>query len=92
MHTIKYILVNDAADKSPACISRHRFIPHIGHCIELDCGNRPALISQILKMRGHWPNAKILGHSELDTSASHAPVKVNPFMNELRRELSDNVT
>lgn len=92
MYNIKYLLVNDAGSKSRACNSRHRFIPHIGHCIELDCGNRPALISQILKMRGHWPNAKILGHSELDTSASHAPVKVNPFMNELRRELSDNVT
>ena len=89
MHTIKYILVNDAADKSPACISRHRFIPHIGHCIELDCGNRQALISQLLKLRRQWPHAKILGRSELDITASHVPVKVNPFMNELRRELSD---
>lgn len=89
MHTIKYILVNDAADKSTACISRHRFIPHIGHCIELDCGNRQALISQLLKLRRQWPHAKILGRSELDITASHAPVKVNPFMNELRRELSD---
>ena len=38
MYNIKYLLVNDAGSKSRACNSRHRFIPHIGHCIELDCG------------------------------------------------------
>ena len=89
MRNIKYLLVNDASSKSRACNSRHRFIPHIGHCIELDCGNRPALISQLVKLRQHWPNAKILGLSELDISASHAPVRVNPWMNVLRKELSD---
>ena len=89
MRNIKYLLVNDASSKSRACNSRHRFIPHIGHCIELDCGNRPAVITQLVKQRQHWPNAKILGLSELDISASHAPVRVNPWMNELRKELSD---
>lgn len=89
MRNIKYLLVNDASSKSRACNSRHRFIPHIGHCIELDSGNRPALINQLVKQRQHWPNAKILGISELDISASHAPVRVNPWMNELRKELSD---
>lgn len=88
MQNIKYILVNDAAAKG-ACKPGHRFIPHIGHCIELDCGSRPALVSQLLKLRRQWPNAKILGRSELDITASHVPVKVNPFVNELRRELSD---
>ena len=33
MYNIKYLLVNDAGSKSRACNSRHRFIPHIGHCI-----------------------------------------------------------
>ncbi len=89
MRNIKYLLVNDASSKSLACNSRHRFIPHIGHCIELDSGNRPALINQLVKQRQHWPNAKILGLSELDISASHAPVRVNPWMNVLRKELSD---
>lgn len=89
MRNIKYLLVNDASSKSRTCNSRHRFIPHIGHCIELDCGNRPALINQLVKLRQHWPNAKILGLSELDISASHAPVRVNPWMNELRQALSD---
>ena len=89
MRNIKYILVNDAGSKSRACISRHRFIPHIGHCIELDCDNRPALIDQLVKQRKHWPNAKILGVSELDITTSHAPVRVSPWMNELRSRLSD---
>ena len=88
MYNIKYLLVNDAGNKSRACNSRHRFIPHIGHCIELDCGDRPALIDQLVKLREHWPNAKILGVSELDISASHAPVRVNPAMNQLRSLLS----
>lgn len=60
MRNIKYLLVNDASSKSRACNSRHRFIPHIGHCIELDCGNRPELVDQLVKLRGHWPNANIL--------------------------------
>ena len=89
MYNIKYLLVNDAGSKSRACNSRHRFIPHIGHCIELDCGNRPELIDQLVKLREHWPNAKILGVSELDIASSHAPVRVNPWMNELRSELSE---
>ena len=33
--------------------------------------------------------ARILGVSELDCSASHAPIRVNAEMNALRRELSD---
>lgn len=89
MYNIKYLLVNDAGSKSRACNSRHRFIPHIGHCIDINCGNRTVLIEQLCKLRKQWPDAKILGVSELDTSASHAPVRVNPEMNALRRELSD---
>ncbi len=45
--------------------------------------------SQLVKLREHWPNAKILGVSELDIASSHAPVRVNPWMNELRSRLSD---
>lgn len=89
MYHIQYILVQDAGSKDRAGDARHRFIPHVGHCIELDCGKRPELIDQLVKLRKHWPDAKILGVSELDPSASHAPVRVNPWMNALRRELSD---
>jgi hypothetical protein len=43
----------------------------------------------LVKLREHWPNAKILGVSELDITSSRAPVRVNPWMNELRSQLSD---
>lgn len=89
MRNIKYILVNDAGGKSRICNARHRFIPHLGHCLVVDCGNRSELIDQLVWLRRHWPDAKILGVTELDISSSHAPVRVNPWMNELRRELSD---
>ena len=89
MYAIKYILVNDSTAKGSACESRHRFIPHIGHCVDINCGNRSVLIKHLCKLRRHWPEAKILGVSELDVSASHAPVRVNPEMNALRREMSD---
>ena len=89
MQNINYILVNDSAAKGSACDSSHRFIPHVGHCVEVNCGNRSVLIDQLVKLRQHYPDAKILGKSELDTSASHAHIRVNPEMNQLRRELSD---
>ena len=89
MYQIKYIIVNDSAAKGSACESRHRFIPHIGHCIDINCGNRTVLIDQLCRLRKQWPEAPILGASELDTSSSHAPVRVSAAMNQLRRELSD---
>ena len=41
------------------------------------------------KLRKHWPEAPILGESEVDTSSSHAPVRVSPAMNALRKRMSD---
>ena len=74
MYAIKYILVNDRAAKGSAYESRHRFIPHIGHCIVLNASSkwqvpgsseRAALIDQLCKLRRHHPDAPILGVSEL---------------------------
>ena len=108
MYAIKYILVNDSTAKGSACESRHRFIPHIGHCVECFAGSRfldepsdkverkvqgsrerKALIDLLCRLRNHYPETPILGWSELDTSYEHAPVRVNPEMNALRREMSD---
>ena len=50
---------------------------------------RSALIAELCRLRRQWPEAPILGMSELDTSASHAPVRVSASMNLLRREMSD---
>ena len=98
MYQIKYILVNDSTAKGSGCDSRHRFIPHIGHCAECfaipgfkvrGSMERAKLLDELCRLRRHWPEAPILGVSEIDLSASHAPVRVNPEMNALRREMSD---
>ena len=98
MYQIKYIIVNDSAAKGSACESRHRFIPHIGHCAECfavsgfkvqGSRERAKLLHELCRLRRQWPEAPILGASELDTSSSHAPVRVSAAMNQLRRELSD---
>ena len=89
MKQVNYILVHETVCKNTGCDVAHRDVPHIGHCIDINCGNRTVLIEQLCKLRKEWPKAKILGVSELDVSASHAPVRVNQEMNALRRELSD---
>lgn len=98
MYQIKYILVNETVRQNSVCNARHRFIPHIGHCIECFVSSRfqvqgskerAALLAQLCELRRHWPDAKILGVSELDLSGSHAPVRVSEEMNRLRREMSD---
>ena len=50
---------------------------------------RKALLNELCRLRRHWPEAPILGESELDTSSSHAPVRVSAAMNALRRAMSD---
>lgn len=44
---------------------------------------------QLVRLRRHYPDAKILGLSEIDLSSAYAPIKVSPLMNQLRRELRD---
>ena len=98
MYQIKYIIVNDSAAKGSACESRHRFIPHIGHCAECfavsgfkvqGSSERKALLNELCRLRHHWPEAPILGISEVDTSLSHVLVRVNSEMNGIRREMSE---
>ena len=50
---------------------------------------RAKLIRLLVELRSRFPDAKILGVSELDITSSHTPVRVNPKMNELRKELSN---
>ena len=40
MQQIKFILVNDSVAKGSGCESHHRFIPHVGHCIECFAGSK----------------------------------------------------
>ena len=91
---IEYIFVNDSDAKSSTVKSEYRHMHPLGKCIvvEPEIWNREqhhVLISELVRMRRHWPDAKILGLSEVNPASTHAPVRVNPRMNQLRRELSD---
>ena len=91
---IEYIFVNDSDAKSSTVKSEYRHMHPLGNCIvvEPEIWNREqhhVLISELVRMRRHWPDAKILGLSEVNPASTHAPVRVNPRMNQLRRELSD---
>ena len=85
MKKIKYILVYEKNRKKHSCNVTYRDVPYIGHCCYVSSPD----IKKLVRLRLHHPDAKILGVSELDTSASYASVRVNPMMNELRRVLSD---
>ena len=98
MKQVNYILVHETACKNSACDVTYRDVPHLGYCAICFAGSgfkvhgsseRAKLLDELVLLRRKWPDAKILGASELDTSASHAPVRVNPEMNQLRREMSD---
>ena len=98
MKQVNYILVHETACKNTGCDVTYRDVPHLGYCVVCDASSklqvsdskeRTKLLDELVRLRLKWPEAPILGESEVDTSGSHAPVRVNPAMNELRRELSD---
>ena len=98
MKQVNYILVHETVCKNAGCDVTYRTLPHVGHCVVCDASSkfkdpgskeRAALISELCRLRRHWPEAPILGVSELDTTSSHAPIRVSPAMNALRREMSD---
>lgn len=98
MKQVKYILVNETSSKNAGCDVTYHAMPHLGYCVECFASSRfqvhgskerAALLAQLCELRRHWPDAKILGVSELDLLGSHAPVRVSEEMNRLRREMSD---
>ena len=85
MKQVKYILVNETDSKNAASDVTYRDVPYLGYCCYVSSPD----IDTLVKLRRHWPEAPILGESELDTSGSHAPVRVSEAMNQLRRAMSD---
>ena len=85
MKQVNYILVHETVRKNAGCDVTCRTLPHLGYC----CFVSSPDIGTLCKLRRHWPEAPILGASELDTSSSHAPVRVSAAMNALRRAMSD---
>ena len=100
MKLVKYILVNETGSKNAARAIHNSTVSELRYHSYIVCDasskfqvsgskERHALIDELCRLRRQWPDAKILGISELDVSASHAPVRVNPEMNALRLEMSD---
>lgn len=92
MQQINYILVNESgSEKAARAISGSKVSDYSHHSIIVNTKGltREALIDELEELRSHHPDAKILGISEVDIHFAHAPIKVNPWMNELRLELSE---
>lgn len=92
MQQINYILVNESGfEKAARAIGGCTVTDLRDHSVIVNNKrlSREALIDQLVELRSHHPDAKILGISEVDLHFAHAPIKVNPWMNELRLELSE---
>ena len=99
MRTIKYILVNETGNETAARAISDSTVSELRYHSNIVVAprkwqvpgskERQELLDQLVFLRHHNPDAKILGVSEVDPSASHAPVRVNPEMNALRRAMSD---
>lgn len=88
MKTVNYILVDEAGTQNAVSNINGCHLPDIGHCVIVDAGNleqRGALIRELCRLRHRFPDAKILGASEIDGKN----IRVNEDMNTLRRALSD---
>ena len=97
MQSINYIFVNETGSETAADAIRSSHVSDLRHHIivngtglSISAGEEHrVLLCKLCRLRRHYPNAKILGVSEVNTSSTHAPIKVNPAMNALRREMSD---
>ena len=88
MKTVNYILVNEAGTQNAACSINGCHLPDIGHSVIVEAGDmeqRGALIRELCRLRRRYPEAKILGVSEIDGKR----IRVSDEMNALRRALSD---
>lgn len=91
MKLIKYILVNDTNSEEPSAVLLGCRLPGIAHhhlvsgnCLEAASPQRDRLVKQLCNLRRRYPEAKILGLSELRAYC----VLPNEAMNLLRRSLS----
>ena len=88
MKTVNYILVNEAGTQNAVSNINGCHLPDIGHCVIVDAGNleqRGALIRELCRLRRRYPEAKILGISELREYCVHPSER----MNQIRRAMSD---
>ena len=91
MKQVKYILVNENDSQSAVRAIHNSRVSDFRHCVVVNGKKRShqQLIDQLVELRRQYPDAKILGLSEIDPSATYAPIRVSEAMNALRLELSD---
>ena len=92
MKTVNYILVDDVHPRAGAQGFDHRYVLQpedaivIQHVVEDgDLEQRGALIPELCRLRRRFPEAKILGISELGEYCVHP----SESMNLIRRAMSD---
>ncbi len=85
MKPVNYILINETATQNVRRTLRDCHLPNIRHHIIVENCERQDLIRQLVHLRLLYPEAKILGISELYMNS----IRPNEKMNALRRELSD---
>ena len=97
MKRVNYIFVNETGSENAARNLQNSHVSEIRQCVvvngtglSVSAGEQhKALLFKLCRLRRHYTNAKILGVSEVDPTSAHAPIRVNPAMNALRREMSD---
>jgi len=90
MKQVKYILVNETDRKNHHRVSDNPYVRDLRHYHIVDGDltsslSRAELVRVLVELRRHFPDAKILGVSEI---GDHCII-VSDAMNALRRELSD---
>lgn len=95
MKQINYILINETSSKNADCAIHNSTVSELRYHSNIvvaprkwqvpDSKERRELLDQLVFLRRHNPDAKILGISELGNSCVHPSER----MNQLRRELSD---
>ena len=91
MTPIDYIFVNETDSQDVARALRRSPVSSLRHHIIVNRSGltRRELLDKLVHLRRHNPDAKILGLSEVDPTAAYAPITVSPWMNQLRREMSN---
>ena len=87
MKQINYILVNETDSENAVRAIRDSRVSGFRHHIIVNSKrlSRVALIDKLVNLRQQYPNAKILGMSEIDGER----IRPNESMNRLRIELSN---
>ena len=105
MKIIKYILVNENNSEDAVLTIRNSLVSDFRHSHIISAASskfklqgskeRQALLDELCRIRRHWPEAPILGLSEIGLGTrnmergTRGVIRPSEAMNQIRRELSD---